>query len=94
MYAIKHYRVVLIVIVLLIAALGAGAKEKVILDKYTILEATRTRTIYNWLQYFTPDTLRKELTECGFGGEEFYLDVAGSPYNPDSAEFAVVAKRI
>ena len=26
--------------------------ENVVLDKYTIVEAERTRTIYNWLQYF------------------------------------------
>ncbi|MBU1706519.1 methyltransferase domain-containing protein [bacterium] len=68
-------------------------EEKVILDKYTIVEATRTRTIYNWLQYFTPETLQKELAACGFGVEKFYSDVAGSPYNSESTEFAVVARK-
>ncbi len=68
-------------------------EEKVILDKYTLVEATRTRIVYNWLQYFTPKTLEKELAECGFAVEKFYSDVAGSSYNPESTEFAVVAKK-
>jgi len=68
-------------------------EERVVLDKYTIVEATRTRTVYNWLQYFTPKTLEKELAECGFAVEGFYSDVAGSPYRPDTTEFAVVAKK-
>lgn len=68
-------------------------QEKVILDKYTLVEATRTRIVYNWLQYFTPKTLEKELAECGFAVEKFYSDVAGSPYNPESTEFSVVAKK-
>ncbi len=68
-------------------------KEKVILDKYTLVEARRTRTVYNWLQYFTPETLAKELEECGFAVEGVYADVAGSPYNPETTEFAVVARK-
>jgi len=66
-------------------------KEKVICDKYTIIEATGTRTIYNWLQYFSPDTVEREFTENGFTIEDFYSDVAGSPFDVNSAEFAVVA---
>jgi len=68
-------------------------EEKVILDKYTLVEATRTRTVYNWLQYFTCETLERELAECGFTVEAFYSDVAGSTYDPESTEFAVVAKK-
>jgi SAM-dependent methyltransferase len=68
-------------------------KEKVILDKYTIVEATRTRTIYNWLQYFSHDGLKKEFEECGFAVDSFYSDVAGSPFDPESKEFAIVAKK-
>ena len=68
-------------------------EEKAILDKYTIVEATRTRTVYNWFQYFTPETLERELTDCGFAVETFYSDVAGSPYNPEATEFAVAAKK-
>jgi SAM-dependent methyltransferase len=68
-------------------------REKVILDKYTIVEARRTQTVYNWMQCFSPETLEKEFAGCGFTIEKFYSDVAGSPYNPETLEFAVVAKK-
>jgi len=68
-------------------------KEKVVLDKYTIIETGRIRTVYNWLQHFGPENLEKELHESGFNVENFYADVAGSPFDPESSEFAVVAKK-
>ena len=68
-------------------------EEKITLDKYTIVEAAGTRTIYNWLQYFTPQTLEKEFADCGFVVSQIYSDVAGTPYSPESPEFAVVAKK-
>jgi 2-polyprenyl-3-methyl-5-hydroxy-6-metoxy-1,4-benzoquinol methylase len=69
-------------------------KEKVMLDKYTIVEATRTRTIYNWLQYFSHDGLKKEFEECGFAVDSLYSDVAGSPFDSNSKEFAIVARKL
>ncbi|HPD20881.1 MAG TPA: class I SAM-dependent methyltransferase [Desulfomonilia bacterium] len=68
-------------------------KEKVVLDKYTIIEAGRTWTIYNWLQYFSPEDVAREFMECGFAIESYYSDVAGNPFSPQSREFAVVAKK-
>lgn len=68
-------------------------KEKLILDKYTIIEASRTRTIYNWLQHFSPEDLEREFGQCGFAVESFYSDVAGAPFSPASREFAVAAKK-
>jgi len=67
--------------------------EKVVLDKYTIVEAGKTRTIYNWLQYFSPDTLEKEFSECNFTVEDFLSDVAGTPFDSRADEFAVIAKK-
>ncbi len=69
-------------------------REKVVLDKYTLIEADRTRTVYNWLQHFTPEALEREFAECGFVVEGFYSDVAGSPFDPENDEFAVVAKKL
>jgi SAM-dependent methyltransferase len=66
--------------------------EKVILDKQTVVEADRTRIVYNWLQHFSPEEIEKEFAERGFRIEEFLSDVAGTPYAPESSEFAVVAK--
>jgi cyclopropane fatty-acyl-phospholipid synthase-like methyltransferase len=68
-------------------------REKVVADKYTIIEANRTRTVYNWLQYFSPEALEGEFVQCGFTIEEFCSDVAGSPYDPVTTEFAAVAKK-
>ena len=69
-------------------------KEKVALDKYVLVEATRIRTVYNWLQYFSPEALKKEFVECGLAIENIYSDVAGTPFNSQENKFAVVAKRI
>ena len=43
------------------------------------------------LQYFSPETLEKELVKSGFMVEKLYSDVAGTPFNADSTEIAVVA---
>lgn len=67
--------------------------ERVILDRYTIDEAARTRTIHNWLQHFSPDSLERELNECGLEIDRLLADVAGSAFAPDGHEFAVVARR-
>ncbi|MDX9895285.1 MAG: hypothetical protein RBS34_07560, partial [Desulfofustis sp.] len=67
--------------------------EKVALDKYTIVEPRRTRTVYNWLQYFTLEDLEREFVEAGFSIEGIYSDVAGTPYDRNSNEFAVIAKK-
>lgn len=68
-------------------------EEKVVLDKFTIVEEARTRTIYNWLQYFSPEALEQELNGCGLDVEKRYADVAGSTYKPEHTEFAVVARK-
>ena len=68
-------------------------REKVILDKYTIIEASRKRVVYNWLQCYSKDSLREEFEESGFKVEAFYSDVAGKAYASESAEIAIVAKK-
>jgi hypothetical protein len=69
-------------------------EEKVILDKYTIIEESRKRVVYNWLQYFSRDSLRKEFEENGLRVEELYSDVAGKTFNPESPEIAIAAKKV
>jgi hypothetical protein len=68
-------------------------KEKVILDKYTIIEESRKRVVYNWLQCYSKDSLKSEFEENGFKIEEYYSDVAGTAFSPESVEFAIVAKK-
>jgi len=69
-------------------------EEKVALDKYTIIESDRTRTVYNWLQHFSPEDLEREFIEAGFSVTGLYSDVAGTPYDRGSSEFAVIAGRV
>jgi len=68
-------------------------QEKIVLHKYTIIEAKSARTVYNWFQFFSPEALEKEFAECGFKVEGFYSDVAGAAFNDESAEFAIVARK-
>jgi hypothetical protein len=68
-------------------------KEKVILDKYTIIEKSRKRIVYNWLQFFSKDSLKKEIGDNGFKVKEIYSDVAGKTFSPDSTEIAIVAMK-
>lgn len=68
-------------------------KEKVILDKYTIIEASRKRVVYNWLQCYSKDSIRKEFEENGFKAEELYSDVAGKALTSESTEIAIVAMK-
>lgn len=69
-------------------------EEMISLDKYTIVEPERVRTIYNWLQYFSPGDLENEFREAAFSVEGFYSDVAGTPYDQKSCEFAAIANRV
>ena len=68
--------------------------EKVILDKYTIIEDSRIRVVYNWLQYFSKETLIKEFEANGFKIEELYSNIAGKGFNAKSNEIAIAAKKI
>lgn len=64
--------------------------EKVVLDTYSLFEAQRHRTIFNWLAYFSAESLDDELARAGLVTLERYADVAGTPYHVTSSEFAVV----
>ncbi len=69
-------------------------EEKVVLDKYTIIEKTRTREIFNWLQCFNLELLEKEFQENGFRIIEDYSDVAGAPYKPEAKSIALIAEKL
>ena len=68
-------------------------QEKVILDKYTIIEASRKRVVYNWLQCYSTDSIRHEFEENGFKAGELYSDVAGKAFTSESLEIAIVAEK-
>ncbi|MGB6607448.1 MAG: class I SAM-dependent methyltransferase, partial [Atribacterota bacterium] len=54
---------------------------KVTLDKYTIIEKKRTRVVYNWLQYFSMESLKKEFEENNLIINDIYSDVSGKDYD-------------
>lgn len=62
------------------------------LDRYRIEQAGRTREIFNWLQYFTPEGVAAELSAAGFAVEAAVEAVDGGPWTPGPSEFAVVAR--
>lgn len=68
-------------------------EDKVVLDKYTIIEFERTRQVYNWLQYFGPEDIEREFKEASFSVKGFYSDVAGTPFDRKLSEFAVIANK-
>jgi cyclopropane fatty-acyl-phospholipid synthase-like methyltransferase len=68
-------------------------KEKVVLDKYTIIEKNRVRVVYNWLQFYSRESLVAEIQENNLKVEEFFSDVCGSKFNQESDEMAIIAKR-
>jgi len=65
----------------------------VVLDKYTIVEAGRTRVVYNWLQHFSPESLQSEFEKAGFARQELYGNVTGAPFAESASEFAIVGRR-
>lgn len=65
--------------------------EKVVLDKYTIIEKQSSKVIYNWLQYFSIEMLKKEFEDSKLTIKAIYNDVAGSEYSDNNTEFAIVA---
>ena len=67
--------------------------EKVSLDKFTIIEETRKRVVYNWLQYYSKGSIKKEIEDNGFKVIEIFSDVAGAKIDVNSKDIAVVAKR-
>jgi len=63
--------------------------EAVSLDRYTIVEENKTWEVFNWLQYYSRDTIRAQLKQAGFGTVEFSDGFGQDPSDPDV--FGVVA---
>ena len=68
-------------------------EDSVALDKFVVVEPSRSRTFYVWAQHFSPERLVSELGQAGLARATFVGDVAGRPFDGQAAEFAVVARR-
>jgi SAM-dependent methyltransferase len=67
-------------------------EERVSLDRYTLSEAGRTWTIWNWLQAYDPASLTEVLRQAGYTVDAVLGDLTGRPYESTAPEFAVVAR--
>lgn len=66
--------------------------ERVGLERYLVLTPNRSLEIFNWMQYYDPDTVTAELAAAGFGVSGI-LDIGtGAPWTPSATPFAVVAE--
>jgi SAM-dependent methyltransferase len=63
------------------------------LDRYLIVEPPRRREVFNWLQYFDPESLTAELGENGFDVEAVVDVLTGEPWQVSASEFALIARR-
>ena len=66
--------------------------EALLLEKHTIIEAKRTREIYNWYQCYAPAALTSLFTENGLMIDGWYGDVAGQPFDEMAPSYAIVAR--
>ncbi len=66
--------------------------DRVMLDKYTIVEPGGMRLFYNWLQYYSREQLTAELGENGFEVVEICSNVTGAVAAEDSPTLAAVAR--
>ncbi len=67
-------------------------EDRVALDKHVIVEADRTRTLYDWVQHFSPESLALELDRAGLEVASILGDVRGRPFDPQSPSFAAIAR--
>lgn len=63
------------------------------LDRYTIVKDARVRQIWNWMHCLSPQQVSDELYAAGFSLSDVFGDLTGTPYDPSSWTFAVVAQR-
>jgi SAM-dependent methyltransferase len=66
-------------------------EECLSLDRYVIVEPSETWQIYNWFQYFTPDSIEVELQGAGFEIDQLVGDLTGVPLQPKSDFIGIVA---
>jgi len=66
--------------------------QKLALDRYLIVTPTRRFEIFNWLQYFDPDTISAELAQADLAVEEIVALTTGEPWTPEAGELAIIAR--
>ena len=67
-------------------------EEKLALDRYLIVSPKRRFEIFNWLQYFDPETISAEVAQAGLVVEETLALTTGEPWASDAGELAILAR--
>lgn len=62
------------------------------LDHYLIVEPSEHWQIFNWMQYFSPDRIERELEAAGFTIRTLAGSLAGEALTEDSAEIGLIAE--
>jgi len=62
-----------------------------ILSRYVIVEGDNVRRYHIWNHRFAPEELRNDLRQAGFSRVEFFSDMSGRPYSPESETLCAVA---
>ncbi len=68
-------------------------RDHVVLEKYTIVEATEVSEYFSWFQHYDLKGLRAEIEAAGLLLERAVGDVAGAEFEPTAPEFGVIARR-
>jgi hypothetical protein len=63
------------------------------LDRYLIIEPKDTWEISNWMQHFTPESLKTELNHAGFEVEVMSDSLTGEKLKPDSEVIGIIARK-
>jgi SAM-dependent methyltransferase len=66
-------------------------EERLSLDRYLIVEPSETWQIYNWFQYFTPESIEAELQNAGLEIDQMVGDLSGAPLKQGSDFIGIVA---
>jgi len=70
------------------------AEQHLSLDRYVIVEPGETWQIYNWFQYFSPESIEVELQAAGFEIDQVVGDLTGAPLQPTGDFLGIVARAI
>jgi len=68
-------------------------EEALSLDRFFIIEPERTWQIFNWVQYYSPESTSAELGEAGFMVAAMTGGLNGEPLADDSKTIGVIAEK-
>ncbi len=67
-------------------------EQLVSLERYLVVEADRSFEVFNWMQYYTTETIAAELADAGFIADDFVEMESGEPWQDDATPFFVNAR--